>query len=197
MGAGVRVGVFGGTFDPPHLGHLIVAQEVAEEARLDRVVWIPAFRSPHKTSGPLTPARVRAEMVEAAIRGHPRFEVSDIELRRKGLSFTVDTLKMLKEQNPDWELALIIGSDQVLGLRNWRDPHELAELAQIIAMSREGVTLGAAPGLPEVDVLPVEVTSIGISSSLIRHRIARGRSIRYMVPDAVYSIIEREKLYRT
>lgn len=195
MGTGLRVGVFGGTFDPPHLGHLSVAQEVAEAADLDRVLWIPAARPPHKLDRSITDAGIRAEMVAAAIRGNPRFALSRVELEREGISYTVDTLGHLAEQHPEWDLFLLMGADQVAQLSEWRRPEEIGKRANVLAFGRAGGDAGF-PDAP-VPVRFVPTTRLDISASLVRRRIADRQSIRYMVPDSVLSIIEREQLYRS
>ena len=197
MADGLRVGVFGGTFDPPHLGHLVTAQDVAEAADLDRVLWVPANRPPHKQEEPLTSGLIRGEMVRAAIRGDPVFRFSDVELDRSGVSYTVDTLRWFKREHPDWSLSLLVGADQVADLHGWREPDEIGRLAEIMAVSRDGKT-PVDLDVPEgVRVRGVPTTRVDISASEIRRRIARRQSIRYMVPDAVIAIIEREQLYRS
>ena len=197
MGDGIRIGVFGGTFDPPHIGHQQVAQEVAEGAELDRVVWVPAGIPPHKQADAITSGVIRGEMVRAALEGNPRFEFSDSELSRSGLSYTVDTLRLLKEGDPNCSLALIVGADQLADFHRWRHPETIASLAELLTVSRDGDLPLTVEGFPELRFRPVPVTRIDISASLIRHRIAQGKSVRYMVPDAVSSIIEREQLYRS
>lgn len=195
MGTGLRVGVFGGTFDPPHLGHLCIAQEVAEAAELDRILWIPARRPPHKLDQAITPGPIRAEMVAAAIRGNPAFELSEVELNRTGVSYTVDTLRHLKEEHPDWELFLLLGADQVAELGAWHQPDEIGRMATVLAFGRDGRSDGSPGGPAPVRFVPT--TRMDISASLIRRRMAERKSIRYMVPEAVLSIIEREQLYRS
>ena len=187
-----RVGIFGGTFDPPHIGHLIVSGEVVEEANLDQLLWVPAATPPHKGGG-ISSEGLRTEMVQAAIEDDPRIEFSDVELKRGGVSYTIDTLRDLKAAHPAWSLSLVIGSDQADSFHEWREPDAILELAELIVMSRDGT-----PG-PEFEtgkVTRLSVTRIDVSSTRIRERIAQGKSVRYMVTDHVLSIIEREKLYR-
>lgn len=129
-----RVGVFGGTFDPIHQGHLTVAQDVLEALSLDRVIFVPAGRPPHKSFEGITPAPLRLRMVRSAVEGDPRFDVSDLELRREGPSYTVDTLQALREQESDADLFLILGADQWAGFGGWRDPEGIAGLARIVVM---------------------------------------------------------------
>jgi nicotinate-nucleotide adenylyltransferase len=190
-----RTGVFGGTFDPPHLGHLIVAQDVVEELGLDRLLLVPAAQPPHKSDVAPAPAELRARMVEAAVAGHPRLGASRIELGRGGPSYTVETLEAISRSSPGVELYLVIGADQLRAFATWRSPLEVVRLAQLVVMAREGVDPRAA--LPELDVeyRSVPVTRVDISSTEVRRRIAQGRSVRYWVPDGVLEIIEAEKLY--
>jgi nicotinate-nucleotide adenylyltransferase len=190
-----RIGVFGGTFDPPHFGHLIVAQDAAEDLELDRVLMVPAAEPPHKAGRDLAPAESRVRMLEAAVAGHSRFEVSRLEVERGGPSFTVDTLRVLRDRWPDDERVLLIGADQLRTLSSWRSPLELADLARIVVMARDGldpVEMGVSPGVP---FETVSVTRVDISSTEVRRRVAAGRSIRYWVPEGVRNIVEAELLY--
>jgi len=195
----LRIGVFGGAFDPVHIGHLAAAQEVAEELGLDRVLFVPALQPPHKDPARLTVARIRVEMVREAIRGHPLFGVSDIECRRPPPSFTIDTLRELTElEVAKWHL--IVGADQWGSFGTWREPDEIARLAELVLVTRDGDRpADIDPGLPSGVRPPfseVAITRIDISSTLVRRRVREGRSIRYLVPDGVRRIIEAEKLYR-
>ena len=189
-----RVGVFGGTFDPPHLGHLTVAQEVAREARLDRVLWVPASRPPHKTAHAPAPGAIRLRMVRAAIQDHPLFRASGIEVERGGVSYTIDTLRQLRSEFPHWRLALIVGADLFGKLDAWREAAEIRELAEVIVTSRPGVDFppaaGCGPGVRTVAVTPVD-----LSSSQLRERIERGLTVSDMVSPAVLAILENEGLY--
>jgi nicotinate-nucleotide adenylyltransferase len=190
----VKIGIFGGTFDPPHVGHLIVAQDAYEALALDRVLFVPAGVPPHKAGLTLTDAAVRMRMVEAAISGDDRFATSDVELRRSGPSYMVDTLRILHEEDPSAELHLLLGADQFRELHTWRSPEEIARLCRLILLSRGGVD-AAPPGL-DVQHQHVPVTRIDLSATDIRERAAHGRSIRYLVPQAVERIIFEERLYR-
>jgi nicotinate-nucleotide adenylyltransferase len=188
------VGIFGGSFDPFHLGHLVAAQEVLETLGLERVLFIPTGRPPHKDPEGLTPAGLRLRMVRAGVEGDPRFEVSDLEVRKDRVSYTVDTLREL-----EGNLHLIMGADQWADFGGWKDPWEIARMARIVVMTREGEgARSLEPGFPEGDEPPrieVPVTRLDLSSTLIRERIRAGRSIRYLVPDPVRAIIEAAKLY--
>lgn len=190
-----RTGVFGGTFDPPHLGHLVVAQDLLDALRLDRLLMIPAARPPHKQDVEPAPAELRYRMVEAAVGGHPRIEASRLELDREGPSYTVDTLRALGAGGAGDELFLAIGVDQLRAFRAWRAPDEIARIARIVVMARDGVEPGAVGPDPGVPYETVRVTRVDVSSTEIRERIREGRSVRYRVPEAVREIIQSERLY--
>jgi nicotinate-nucleotide adenylyltransferase len=191
----LRIGVFGGTFDPPHLGHLIVAQDVWVALGLDRVVFVPAAVPPHKAHREITPGAVRLELLRAAVAGDPRFEVSDLELRRAGPSYTVDTLRELQERHPAASLYFLLGVDQFRELHGWRDPEGVARLARLVVIARDGESAedAVAARFPH---LVVPTTRIDLSATAIRARVAAGEPIRYLVPDGVAAIIGREGLYR-
>lgn len=190
----MRVGVFGGTFDPPHIGHATVAREILEKARLDRVLWVPASIAPHKTGRTITAGDIRRRLVAAAIRGEPRFELCDLELERGGVSYTVDTLRRLKEDHPGWSLSLIVGADLFGGFARWKEPREIAELAEVIVITRPGNDLPNG-GDGGVRVRRVPVTPVEVSSSQVRDRVGRDLAVRDMVTPAVLTIIEGEGLY--
>jgi nicotinate-nucleotide adenylyltransferase len=190
----LRVGIFGGTFDPPHLGHVSGAREVADALALDEVLWIPARRSPLKPNEPLTDVEVRLEMARAAVDSEAAFRVHDLEIDRPGPSFTVDTLRELRgEVHPDTELFLIIGMDQYRALDAWRKPDEIARIATIVVMDRKGEGLSATVG----DEVPrrIPVARVDVSSTEVRTRVGRGESVAGMVSPAVLAIMARERLY--
>lgn len=200
-----RRGIFGGSFNPIHLGHLVAAQDALEGAALDQVVFVPAARPPHKPAAPLAPAGDRLAMIRLAIAGDDRFDVSDVELQRGGISFTIDTVQAFRRQYPGVEWSLIIGADTLFDLRNWREIGAILELVRIVVVARPGFAVDTitveSVGLP--DPWPGRLAgsvitghSIGISSSEIRRRIAEGRSIRYLVPDAVERYIRERSLYQ-
>ncbi len=206
--------MFGGTFDPPHLGHRSVAADVADHLNLTEVVWIPAGDPPHKRRRNLTPADLRLRMVRAATADDPRFRVSEIEIHRDGPSYTVDTLRALKDEHDGWELYLILGIDQYRTFHRWRKPEEIVGLATLAVMDREGeaLALGVAEasgtlvaprpsptsGTPGTggNVLSVPVGRVDISSTQVRAAVSRGESIVALVPAEVAEIIEAEGLYR-
>jgi len=190
-----RIGIFGGTFDPPHLGHVRVAADVANRLDLDRVLWIPARRSPHKPDAELTPDAVRLGMVRAAVEADARFEVSDMELDRPAPSYTVDTLRALRDRfGPEVELFLIIGIDQFEAFEAWREPDAIRRLAKIAVMDRGGTGADEAAAGPGVVRVPVR--RVDVSSTEVRARAAAGQRLEGLVPEGVVRIIERERLYR-
>lgn len=190
-----RVGIFGGTFDPFHMGHLVVAQDVVEVLELDRMVFVPAGVPPHKDADAVTPASLRWSMVVAGVEDDPRFAASDMELRRPGPSYTVDTLREFRRQGLGGELFFLMGSDQLAEFHRWREPEEVGRLARLVVMAREGDDPDlATPGV-QVDPLVVPVTRIDLSATRVRNRVREGRSIRYLVPDRVRRIILDERLY--
>lgn len=194
-----RTAVFGGTFDPPHVGHLAVAQDVHEALGLDTVLFIPAARPPHKEGMEITDPELRFRMVEAALGDDPRLRASRIELEREGPSWTVETLRRLRAEDPGRTLFLLLGADQWAGFGSWREPEAILELATPVLMSRSGDHPEEVdPGLPSgvrPDVRDVRVTRMDLSSTELRRRVREGRPIRYLVPEPVRWIIDNEKLY--
>jgi nicotinate-nucleotide adenylyltransferase len=189
----LRIGILGGTFDPPHLGHLVMASDACEALGLERVLWIPSAEHPFKRGQVRTPADVRLAMVRAAIQEDPRFEACDLELRRQGPSYTVDTLRELVKLHPGAELYLLVGADVVREMPDWREPDEVVRLARIAAITREGAGLPEGLRLPAV---PVPVTRLDVSATEIRRRVAAGHTIRYLVPEPVRALITGAGLYR-
>ena len=184
----MRIGVFGGTFDPIHVGHLAIAQAALESAKLDHIVFVPARRSPLKERGPEASEADRLLMLEVAVKGEPRFAVSRLELEREGPSYTVDTLEALRAQG---DLFLILGSDALADFQRWRSPDRIRALAKILVARR--------PGAPEPDApwaQAFDAPSLDISSRELRARAARGLSLRYLVPDDVWRHIEHQGIYR-
>ena len=187
-----RIGVFGGTFDPPHIGHLIAASDVCDALGLDRLIFVPAAIPPHKPGAVHATAEQRFEMVHAAIAGDERFEADDIELRREGPSYSVDTLRVLRERYPDGELYFVMGIDQFRELPTWREPETVARLARIVVVNRAGEEPAADSRFP---ARYVPVTRVDVSATELRRRIEAGESVRYLVPVAVREVIERYGLY--
>ncbi len=191
MSAAPRVGMLGGTFDPPHLGHLIAAQDVYERLGLDRLVIVPAARPPHRE--PTLAADERLALVRAAFAGDPRFEVSEIELRRDGPSWTVETLERLRADDEAADLFLVIGVDQYRTFAEWREPDRILRLARLAVMPRDG-------GLPEPDErFPFEVvpvTRVDVSSTRVRERLEAGLTVRYLVPETIRERLEKSWIRR-
>jgi nicotinate-nucleotide adenylyltransferase len=196
----VRVGIYGGVFNPPHHGHLIAAQEAHWQLELDVVVWVPVGAAPHRAIESDPGAEARFEMVELATAGDERYRVSRIELEREGPSYTVDTLRELREREPEDELFLILGGDQALALPTWHEPEQVLDLATIAVFERGssnrnaiGITIRRMIGAERVRFL--EMPRIDISSTMVRRRAAVGRPIRYLVPDKVANFIGAQSLY--
>ncbi len=196
----MRIGILGGTFNPPHLGHLICAQEAYSQLGLDVVLLVPARIPPHKEVEEEPGPEHRLELCRRAVDGDERFAVSDLEILREGPSFTVDTLEELHSQTPDSELFLIVGGDVAAGLPRWRDPERVLALARLAVAKRRGTSrstvlaaLGALRGGERAVFFPMP--RIGISSTMVRERTAARTPIRYIVPDAVADYINEHGLY--
>ena len=191
----VRLGVFGGTFDPPHVGHVSLTRELQESEAFDEILWIPAGVPPHKPASPLTSPELRLQMVCAAIDGCAHQSVSDIELLREGPSYTVDTLRALRSVYPKSTPVLIMGSDQFAELAGWHEAEEVVQLAEVCVLPRGGVELASVQPRLSVIWCAADITPIDVSASGIRKRVREGRPYRHLVPEAVAEIIEREGLY--
>ncbi len=199
----MRLGLFGGTFDPVHLGHLLLAERCREECELDEVWFVPAHRPPHKSNATITEGVARCEMLEFATAGCPQFHVSQIELKREPPSYTVDTLAQLHADDPSRELFFLIGADSLNDLPTWREPERIAELATIVAVNRGEQQLRQAETLCShlgeaiaKRVRLVTMPACDISSSNIRSRVAARKSVRFMIPRAVEVYIANKGLYR-
>jgi len=197
-----RIGIFGGTFDPPHLGHLILASEGCSQLRLTRLLWVLTPNSPHKIGNSITDLSQRLEMVQCAIGDEPTFELSTIEFERPAPQYTVDTLEILKRQNPAADLILLLGADSLRGLTTWHRPADLVAVCREIGVMRrpsETVQLGTLeailPGIKDKAHF-VEAPLLQISSREIRRRIVEGLPFRYFLPPAVYDYIQAHNLYR-
>ena len=213
-----RVAVLGGSFNPIHHGHLLLADEILEILGVDRVLFVPAAVPPHKASADLAPAADRFAMVQLAIAGHPGFAVSDLELRRPGPSYTVDTLRELSASGD--ELFFVIGSETFLDLLTWREPRQVAALARLVVIPRAGSSfdpqsaaaqkvlreigigesgfahVSPGTGPPPRAVLIAHVTSLPISASDLRRRVRMGRSLDFRLPPAVIEYVRRHRLYQ-
>lgn len=191
-----RVGIMGGAFDPVHLGHLLAAEAAREQYGLEEVWFMPSHIPPHKHQAGVS-GKQRLEMVEAATRANPAFKPLDIELRRGGVSYTVDTIRELRREHPDLDLYFIIGADMVNYLPKWEGIEELTRMLKFIGLQRPGsfLELDALPDHIQQAVHLAEMPLVDISSSLVRKRLASGKSVRYMVPDEVHEYIVRSGLY--
>lgn len=191
-----RLGIFGGTFDPIHTGHLIIAEDVWERFSLQKLIFVPARTPPHKDDPTIASPHHRCSMISLAIKGNTHFEVSDVEIRRPGRSYTVDTLEAFRNIYPEpTELLFIMGLDQALEVQTWKDPERLFSLAEILVVPRPGYS---ATGLKEEirgEVKLLEGRSIDISSTEIRRRVGAGQSIRYLAPKEVEAYIHDNRLY--
>lgn len=199
-----RIGILGGTFNPVHLGHLFMANEVAWRLALDRVLMIPCCQPPHKPGADVAPAADRLAMVRAAVAGNPRLDASDLEIRRGGVSYTIDTLAELARADAAAERFLIVGADSIAELPSWHRAAEIASLAQWVLVARPGYDFGAvkllAPILPAGGVerlrrFCLEVPALDVSATDLRRRLRAGEPIRYLVPDAVATYIETRRLF--
>ncbi len=191
----MRVGVFGGTFDPIHVGHLVAAERAREQLRLDKVMFMPAGRPWLKAGTHVTEARHRARMVDLAIRGNRCFEASPMELEREGPTYTVDTLEEVAGRIKA-ELYLVVGGDAVSDLDRWRRPRRILQLATVAVVARPGTAGRMPPSLEGVGrCAAVECPPIGVSATDVRRRVRSGRTVRYMVPDAVNEYIVANGLY--
>jgi nicotinate-nucleotide adenylyltransferase len=196
-----RIGVFGGTFDPPHVGHLILASEARAQLRLATVLWVLTSIPPHKLAQPISQLEDRLAMLDGALAGEAAFEISHVDIDRPGPHYTVDTLKLLREGHPAATLVLLLGEDSLRDLATWHAPVQLvAESDEIGVMRRPGVSIdlsnleGKIPGVT-AKVRSVEAPLLDIASHEIRRRVADGRPFRYYVPEAVYAYIVKRELY--
>ncbi len=191
-----RIGIFGGTFNPPHVGHLIVGESVREQLKLDKIIFVPSYISPHKRKGEETLASHRLKMVQTAIRNNSFFSVSDIEIKRKGTSYTYETLEILRKEYQGAKIFFIIGIDNFAEFHTWRKPQRIAELATLVVMNRPMEAEDTGRKRLRSTTEFVEVPDIQVSSTEIRRRVKEGKSIRFLVPEAVERYIARMKLYR-
>jgi nicotinate-nucleotide adenylyltransferase len=198
---GAAIGVLGSAFNPPHLGHLALAQEALWQLGLEEVVLVPTGEAPHKRIAEDPGREARMEMTQLAAADDDRFSVSALEVEREGPSYTYETLEALAEERADRELVFVMGADAAVGLESWREPQRVVELARIAVARRAGVSdpevaatmrnLGC-----EGRATMLEMPQFGVSSSAVRERAAQGRPLRYLVPDAVAELIEERGVYR-
>ena len=198
-----RIGIFGGTFDPVHYGHLLLAETCREQLNLDSVVFLPAGSPPHKSDSDISPASHRLEMLKLAVSGCPEFQIDERELKREGPSYTALTLQELSSEQPDSTLYFLMGADSLRDIPGWKDPQQILQLATVVAVNRPGIPL---PETAEVRVWAgdladsiqvIQTLGTDLSSSTLRNQVAANLSIRFMTPRAVGVYIEQHELYRT
>lgn len=192
----LRIGIFGGSFNPPHVAHLIVAEMVREQFHLDEILWLPNRQSPFKGDGELATPDDRLEMTRRATKAHHSFSVSDMELRRPGPSYTVDSVRQLQEARPEIDYHLIMGSDSLAGLAAWRSPDEIVRRVPLIVYPRPGFEgeRGAAEYRSKIQF--ADAPLLDLSGTTIRRRVREGRTVRFLVPDAVHEYILDRRLYQ-
>lgn len=188
----MKIGILGGTFNPIHVGHLILAEQVTEILKLDTIIFVPTSLPPHKDNGDIANPRDRYAMIKRAISGNRKFNVSDVEIKRGGRSYTVETLKALHASHPRDELYFITGSDLLKYLEAWKDIADVFSLAKFVVASRPGYPL---ENLPK-EIISIPIKAVDICAYDLRQRIREGRSIKYYVPDAVIAYIAKKGLYR-
>jgi len=193
-----RIGIFGGSFDPIHHGHLLIAEWIRDELQFQKVIFVPTHIHPLKHNPSVTPAHHRLKMVQLAIASNAYFEVSDIEIRKETVSYTIDTLREFQKQYPPnaYQLYFLIGQDNLNQLHLWKDPIKLVQMAQFIAFGRPGFEPSpeAQPFLPFIQF--IEIPLLEISATRVRERLRTGKTVRYMVPDPVIEYIQTHQLYR-
>jgi nicotinate-nucleotide adenylyltransferase len=191
----VRICLFGGTFDPPHIGHLLIAQTVCEADDFDKILFIPANKPPHKKVN--TSLEDRLAMLNIAVEGNPNFEISDVEIRRGGISYTIDTVKMVKEEidRENDEIFYLIGSDSLMDFRNWKDPRGILDECKVVVAIRPGFRPSDIPAWILHRIQFANIPRFEISSTNIRHRWVENKTIRYMVTLPVWDYIDEHNLY--
>jgi len=191
----VKICLFGGTFDPPHIGHLLIAQTVFEAENFDKIVFVPAYQPPHKTE--ITPVKNRLEMLQIAVDSNPNFEISDVEIKRGGVSYTIDTVQFIKSQlaESDGEISYLIGSDSLLDFQKWKDAKSILNSCQVIVAIRPGFRPSDIPSWILHRIQFANIPRFEISSSNIRHRWIKNKTIRYMVTLPVWEYINKNNLY--
>ena len=193
----MKVCLFGGTFDPPHLGHLIIAQTIFEAENFDQIVFVPAYQPPHKNGMKISPVDQRLEMLNIAIKENPNFIMSDLEIERKGLSYSIDTIMEYKKQNnlSSSELFYLMGSDSLRQFKKWKNPKMIIDESRVIVAIRPGFRPSDIPNWILAKIQFASIPRIEISSTTIRERWVNDKTIRYMVTESVWQYINKNKLY--
>ncbi|MBZ0298217.1 MAG: nicotinate-nucleotide adenylyltransferase [Anaerolineae bacterium] len=198
----MRVGILGGTFDPPHIGHLILGEYAADALGLARLLYIPAADPPHKQHEKKTPVEHRLAMLRLALVDNPRFELSRVDLDRAGPHYSLDTVRIVRQQYPQAEIYFVMGGDSLRDLPEWHRPTEFIQLCKLAVMSRPGAEVSpdmheaVLPGLAQ-RVVMIAAPQIEISSTDIAQRLSEGRSVRYLLPDSVRAYVQQNHLYAT
>jgi nicotinate-nucleotide adenylyltransferase len=188
-----KIAILGGSFNPIHIGHLILANTVCEEFNLDKIIFVPCYIQPLKSNKDFASAEDRLAMIKLAIQNNPKFELSDIEIKRKGKSYTVDTLKYFKQKYDD--LYFVIGADNIKDFHRWKEPDTILKLAKLIVTNRGGIERKIPKRLRGKKIFVCKIPDIEISSTLIRNNIRSNKSIKYLVPEKVEKYIIKNKLY--
>ncbi len=188
----MKIGILGGTFNPVHIGHLILAEEAREKLGLDKIIFIPTALPPHKDNLNIAPADSRLKMLKLAIKGNRYFAVSDIEIKRRGRSFTIDTLKELKRKYSRDELYFIIGSDLLKYLNEWKDLNEIIKMVKFVAATRPGYPLEQIPHY----IKTLAIRAVDVSGFEVRECVRENKSFRYLVPETIFNYINRANLYK-
>lgn len=188
----MKIGILGGTFNPIHIGHLILAEEAREKIKLDRIIFVPTYLPPHKDNSSIAGAWHRYKMIKLAIKTNKYFSVSDIEIKRRGRSYTIDTIREFKNIYPKDELYFIVGSDLLKYLAEWKDLPEVIKMVRFIVATRPGYPLEKIPSY----ISTVAIRAVDVSAFEIRACVEKNKSFRYLVPEAVFNYINKKGLYR-
>lgn len=194
----MKIGILGGTFNPIHIGHLILAEEVRERIGLDKIIFVPTNLPPHKDNSEIALANDRYKMIRLAIKNNKHFFISNVEIRRKGKSYTIDTIKKFKDIYSDSELYFITGSDLLRYLDDWKDIREVLGLVKFIVASRPGYSLQKIPSYlsSQTGIQTLDIRAVDVSAFEIRKAIKENKSFRYLVPEPVFNYINKKRLYR-
>ncbi|MDD5197020.1 MAG: nicotinate-nucleotide adenylyltransferase [Candidatus Omnitrophota bacterium] len=188
----MKIGILGGTFNPVHIGHLILAEEAREKLGLEKIIFVPANQPPHKDNGDIAAGSIRLKMLKLSIKGNKHFGVSDAEIKRQGRSYTIDTIREFKQKYPCDELYFIIGSDLLKYLDEWKDLAEINKMVKFIAATRPGYPLEKIPAY----IKTLGIRAVDISGFEVRRCIQEDKSFRYLVPEAVFNYINKKGLYK-
>ncbi|HEY6172330.1 MAG TPA: nicotinate-nucleotide adenylyltransferase [Candidatus Kapabacteria bacterium] len=191
-----KIGIFGGAFDPPHIGHLIAAQYAAEQLSLDKVIFVPSGNHPFKEGALVASAEQRFAMTKLAIAGNPLFDVSDVEIRKEGKSYTFETLEYFCSLYPNGTLSFLIGTDNIKDFSSWKHPEKIVEFATVVVLNREVVRIPKQENEFMARFLYLDTPTIEISSTEVRNRLAEHKAVRYMIRNGVELFLDMTGLYR-